>query len=311
MGDGPQLSASRPAAIAARLRALQSDLADQDPAARRSLLEEELDRAVERLGNSERAEVLAMLAEDFAPSAGPATPSGGQPTKASPPRSARAVADLLADGWTHASPDDKAAVLERLRDAGVIAATPASSGGGLTEAQEKEWRRILGLGQAEAVDPARAAQVGLAMSTTLVDLHRMVLEIWRGFAGREGDTRGAALTRLAQQAIKGDAAATARLPLEAEEFGQLVTIIVAAVQRLGPRYAQEHLTRFAVASIESDTGGGGLMRPKGVRCWEHYVSMMEGVDQETIQSDIRTMLVSIVAEMRSKAASRTGERQRA
>lgn len=312
MTDFPATMAQRASAAVARLRALQAELADQPAADRQGHLDDAIERLLKQVPASQQQEFLQELNEQLqggAASAGVIEPP--LQSKGPPPKSVVDLAQELAVRWAECDAGERERVLSALRAIGLGEpaagkAAPTQGLSGMPEAVEAQWRRALGLGSADPLDPGRALEVGAVATELLMGRDRkaegilqVLWSIWREVARDDRDKRGAALPTIAAQLVSGHpAASAAKLAEEARAFKSFMVAMIVAIKHLSSEYAKKHLTRFSVEAITNDSPDGTFTVSKDAQCWRHYRALMEGVSEDTLESEIKAQYVRIVTQFR-------------
>ncbi len=312
MTDFPATLAQRASAAASRLRALQAELADQPAADRQGHLDDAIERFLKQVPGGQQQEFLQELSEQL--QGGGASAAVVEPalqSRGPAPKSVPDLAQELAVRWGECDAAERERVLEALRAIGLNeqsggGASPAQSLSGMPEGVEVQWRRALGLGASDPLDAARALEVGAMATELLMGRDRkaegilpVLWSIWREVARDDRDKRGAALPTIAAQLVSGHPSASpAKLSEEARAFKSFMVAMIVAIKHLSSEYAKKHLNRFSVDAITNDAPDGTFTVSKDAQCWRHYRALMEGISEDTLESEIKAQYVRIVSQFR-------------
>ncbi|MCA9290303.1 MAG: hypothetical protein KDA25_04185, partial [Phycisphaerales bacterium] len=194
MGDPARERARQVASTANRLRLVQIDFADESPEVRQQYLVDEIERALSRTDPDQREAFLQELEYAFptwdawgsAP-APAAAPSAAPPTDAREDRDPSYHLRRLVELSAGLSAEEKAAIVERLRRAGLAPA----SGGDWPQEAAAALRERLRLPESAHVDPERTVElVSLLVHDLAGPLDDIVWRTWKQIAPRSDLRRG-------------------------------------------------------------------------------------------------------------------------
>lgn len=283
--DGDKVSA-----VANRLRLLQMDFADQSEADRRGYLSEELGRTVAALPPSERKAFLEQLQSRFPTWDDNVRLESRPATVARPAFDEKELNDAsflvtrLIAVWRSLPPEQRAAVTERLKEAGLAGAAGAGPSA-WPEAQANDLRAKL---QANATDPIDATRV-LDLLTQLVEvvcsLDQVVWNTWRVMSPQGNVKRPAVLQKTMARFVAGDQdVPRGQVSQDVGKLRQLIAALIGAVSQTG-RFAIQHFKGLAPDEIKVLVGSSGFGLEG--RYWRKYVELAGQMDQGGVQDAIR------------------------
>lgn len=290
--------ARRVAGVANRLRLVQADFADEPPETRREMLSEEVRRALSGVGAEEREAFLEALRLEFpAWEMGQGVASGGAAEQAgeSAGRSASDerelsdpsfLAERLAGLAGSMSDEQKRAVEKHLKKAGIVSDAPA---GALPAEALTPLKKLLGMTDAEAVDPVRLVKAAAVMAELASSLDQVVWNTWKTLSPRSEIKRGQPVKGTLKRYVGGDReVAGAQVKQDMERLRQLTAALISSVSQAGRTFAQKHVEKFSPSEIEAiaKMGGGGLLVSQEVRCWRKYVELAGPVDAISIEGEL-------------------------
>lgn len=292
----------RVAAIANRIRMAQIDLADESAEIRREHLREEIGRALQGVSPAERDEFLRELRERFPVWSGEAAPVAAAPSGGAAPaatdKAAAAMKAELEDPWALAARLKKLAsrfdeatkqrMADELAEAG-ISHVVTTGGGGLGDS-ERELKAKLGMAATQNVNPQRVAE----MATLLIDFVNSMDQFgWAAWqrVNKDSTLRKSSqlLPTLAKFSAADKAVGRPEVGKSLDPLRKVILALIAASNRVGNRYAQRHLQKYAPPSIEASAKGGLMGRSAG-DCWKRYVELMAGVDEVSLEQEITQVL---------------------
>jgi len=302
--NGQALHASE---LAAKLRLLQAQLADAAPREREEALADTLEHSLKPLSASDRAVLTRELVEllrgaGSATSSGEAQrPTGGSVVQApQEPKTAQQAANDLAERFTTLSKDEQAALVQWLKDAGVIPAGP--SGAALPGSVGIVARRAIGLSDSAPVDEARLAEAVASLSGIIRGLHGYVGPAWERLSPKDPRPIGKQMLRAYADFAAGQSVDAKAAAKEAEEFRLIALGMVAALAQLGRMVAADIISRYHPDAIRDGAGQGGLLTDKSVVCWKHYEGLWEGRDRDqskaTVERQLNTLIVETIWKVR-------------
>lgn len=162
-----------------------------------------------------------------------------------------------------------------------------------------ETRARLQLGPDERADAARAMEVCGLLADLAVSLDQVMWTAWsKNIAPRSAVKRSAPLSRTMGRYVAGDPEVTrASLGADVDSLKRLSAALIAAVGRVGRLFAQRHLQKYAVQAISDAAPSPGFMKNKEAACWQHYVKLMNGVEDESINQEIMQLIAESVEQV--------------
>ena len=278
-----------------RLRMMQASLADDDAAARRGYLEEEVEREIRGIPDSRRKAYLEALAERFPQGEGAGTSvqaAPQTPVEESPEGLVRRLAALARD-----LPEDQRYELSsQLRNAG-FAIEIQTVGAGEREEVPVELQKKLGLDPSQALDRKRAIRLVGVLIDLVVTMDQVGWNVWKSIAsdsrvrrdpGPAGDLR-----KIAGPFLTGDPEVNlAQVTDLLGKTRQLIAGLMAALGAAGKIFAAEHLTRFAPGAIEEEANKepGFFVGPEQ-KCWRKYKQIFNEINGAVIEQEIAGIIV--------------------
>lgn len=278
----------RVAAVANRLRLLQIDFADQSEADRRGYLGEELRRVLGGLPPSERKQFLEDLQSRFPTwdanvrleTKAPARPAIDEKELSD---ASFLVTRLIAVAQT-LSPERKAAVIERLKEAGLGA---GAVGGAVAwpEAQANELRTKLQMNAHDPIDPPRVLELLNQIAEVVYKLDQLVWNTWRAMAPQSFVKRPAVLQKTMGRFIAGDPEVPKlQVSQDVGRLRQLIAALIGAFAQTG-RFAMQHFRSFSPDEIKVLVGTTGFGLE--ARYWRKFVELAGTMSADTVQDAIR------------------------
>ena len=266
-------------ALAARLRVLQANFADDDPGARRDFITQEIERALKGCVPEKRRALLGALADRFPcwqGSAPPVAQVGAAPVESATPAA-------LLEKWLAAVPslpaEEKAAVIARLGAAGLVA---ERSGGALEMAPE--LRKRLALDGNPSLDPDRVGKSLAMLLDMVLTLDQLVWTLWKQLAPKSPVRKEGELARLAGDYLVGSSEVSQTQLLQTcERTRKLVAGLLGAIGRAGTAYARERVQLFDPVAIETDARAEKKWNESvEFACWRKYVQLCREYGAEPV-----------------------------
>lgn len=260
------------ASLAARLRLVQANFADDDGAARRDFIAQELERALKGSVPEKRKALLEALALRFPTCHGGAAPTilqvaaPGQETPLTPEQLLERLLELLPS----LPADLRAQFTNRLKQAGLI---PEQTDGAIQLTPELQKR--LGLDGAQAFGTQRAGKALTMLFDMVLTLDQLVWTLWKQVAPKSMVRREGDLAKLSGQYLAGSQeVSTAQLLQLLERSRKLVAGLLGAVGRAGTSYARERAKLFDPEAIEAAARSEKkVFESLEYACWRKYVQL--------------------------------------
>lgn len=314
MSDSQSELSKKVAATANRLRIVQMDFADDDPAARKEQLREEIERALGTIIPEQRAAFLEELRERFpawdaVELSGPAVPEGaGTPVKSADDmkelRDAGFLVTRLIEVSKGLSEEQRQGVVAALSRAG-LALAPADTGGVPQETLDELATRLQLSGQ-HRPSAGRAVELAALMAEVLGSLDQVVWNTWRMLSPKATIKRPAPLPRTMGRFSAGDPEiGKGQVKQELEQLRKLTAALISAVSQAGRTFAQRHSDRFSPGAIEAlaKMSPGKFMQSVEARCWEKYKELAGPMDAASIEAEFQQAIAAF-AESLMKGTAR-------
>jgi hypothetical protein len=257
--------------MAARLRLLQANFADDAPGMRQDFIVQEIEQSLKGCVPERRHARLQALVERF-----PAAPMNGQapaPVAVGAPErelTAEILVEQLIAFMPAMSAEDRAMVSTRLQAAGL---TPDAGPAGAFELPP-ELQKRLGL-DGDLGDPARAAKaLGMSLDLALT-LDQLAWTLWKQIAPKSMVRKEAELPRQAAEYLKGSAeVSTAQLAQTLERTRKLIASLLGAMGRAGGGFAKDRARLFDPNSIAAvATSEKKWNESIEFACWRKYAQL--------------------------------------
>jgi hypothetical protein len=281
-----------------RLRVVQQGFADEDEEQRAQYLSEELDKHLKEVPYGERQAFLEGLLAQFPTGlpdglspAGPACPADAGP---SVPEDPVQLVELLLAQLASATPDQKEAVLDRLREAGV-GPSPAEDASGPSI---QDLKSTLHLPDGMGMHQERLASLASLLTEFVVKLERWTASVWAELSSKSSLRPPKQIEKIARQFLSEDQRDTEELTKELQLLQQFVTILMAAGRKAGDEVTRRHFHKFSPESIQASVEmeprrlGEGFLTSKEIRYWRKYCELAQELGSEYVDREI----VSVMAE---------------
>ena len=265
--------------LAARLRVLQANFANDDPATRQSYLVEEIERALKGCVSEKRKILLGALTARF--------PSWQDSTRIRVPTNAPSVAptpesllDQLLETVPGLTPGQRADMIGKLKSAGLVAQERVA--GGLEIPAELSKR--LGLSESQAPDKERAARLLASLLDMALTIDQLVWTLWKQLASKSVIRREADLSRLSGEYLAGShEVSNTQVSQGLERTRRMIAGLLGAIGRAGAAYARERARLFDPAGIEADARSEKKWNESlEYACWRKYVQLCKEYGAEPV-----------------------------
>jgi uncharacterized tellurite resistance protein B-like protein len=269
--------------LAARLRVLQANFADEQPTLRQSYVVDEIERALKQIPSNRRKQCLSVLADQF-----PAWQSATEPVTAGKlkPPTAEALLQQFIELTKELPEEARAELVKKLELAGLA---PKVKPPALLELTP-EAQRKLGLGPDDHLDGERAAKLLGCLTDVTLALDQLVWVLWKQLGPKSNIRREADISRLLGPYLKGDAETSTPLVVQAlERTRRLIAALLGGVGGAGKSYAAKYTQRFSPEAILSLAQlDRGFMKSLEVNAWEKFVHLSKQYANEpAIESEIQ------------------------
>jgi hypothetical protein len=267
-------------ALAAWLRMLQANFADDDPATRHGYLVEEIERALKGCVPEKRKVLLEALTVQF-PAWQDATPTGK--TDAAAPAPALIPEQMLGqllETVPNLSPAQRSDMTGRLKDAGLVV-----QGLAVGELEiPPELRKRLGLSEGRAANPEQAAKLLAMLLDMVLTMDQLVWTLWKQLATKSMIRREADLAKLSGEYLAGNnEVSTAQVSQGLERTRKMIAGLLGAVGRAGTTFAREQARLFDPTAIEADARSEKKWNESlEYACWRKYVQLRKEYGAEPV-----------------------------
>jgi hypothetical protein len=279
------------AELAARLRLLQADLADEPAGDREQALEGAVERALQNVPAELRESFLNAIVAEFP------GPEGTPPVQAIPeqppaaPRSTDpvALATELAGMLPNLSGDQVEAISRQLAQGGL----PQQAGTGAPAALPEELlARLEKLAPGKPLDQRRALRILDVLLEFSLSLDQLVWQVWKAVApksvihkdgGRFGDFR-----KSLGPYLTGDPeVSTEEVRQLLEKSRKLVAGLLGALGMVGETYADKFLERLSPEAIRrAAEAEPGVFEGIERKCWRKYSAVFADLNGPAIEKDV-------------------------
>ena len=297
--------------VGARLRMVQASLADDDPAARRDYLAEEIEREIRTIPDSRRKAYLEALADRFPQGEG-AVASGQAMPAAAVEESPESLVNHLAALARTMPEDQRYALSSQLRNAGFAVEIQVAGAGETTDEIPVELQKRLGLTPEQKLDRKRAIRLMAGLIDLVVTMDQVAWNLWKNLAPAESRVRrdpgpNGDFRKSAAMFVTGDPEVNlAQMTDLLGKTRQLIAGVLAALGAAGKIFAAQHLTRFSPAAIQEEANKepGFFVGPEQ-KCWRKYKEVFGEINGAVIEQEIAGIIVKYAEDL-ILGAGRTG-----
>jgi hypothetical protein len=279
--------------LAAQIKLLQANLADDSPATRHQCLRDEIQRHVDQLTPTKRRGHLEALQSRF-PSwqgthAAPTTTAAAAAPSIDTPEDALSRFLELASGL---KPEDKAAISRKLHAAGFLAA----QGNGALPELSPEMQKTLGLAPGQPINAERAIKLLTGLAEMVLALDHLVWTLWKQFNPKSSFRKEREFSKLIGPFLGGDPEVpTALVAQPLERTRKLMAAILGALGRGGANFAAKHVARFSPDAIE-DLAKLERKFTQSVEAaaWKKYQELFkEYCDEAALDNDVQQAIAKV------------------
>jgi len=272
--------------LAARLKVIQSNFADDPSSVRTGYITEEIERALKPVSPTRRKAHLASLAERFPAWEGVRSTAQSDVKTGSAPVSPEDLVATLVELAPTLSPEARAAFAAQLHGAGLSIKESADA---FLEIPP-ELQKKLGLAPGKKLQLERAIKL-LAITTDLaLVLEQLSWALWKQLAPKSTIRKETEFSRLAGSYLAGDGeVSSAQLTQPVEKTRRLIAGLLGAVGRAGSAYAKKYVGRLSPEVIED----WAKMEKKWnesleTACWRKFVQQAkEHASEPAIEHEIQ------------------------
>lgn len=297
-------------ALSARLRLVQSQLADESVDVRREQLDAEISRALQSISAGDREAFLRELMGAF-----PTADGGGAPAKAGMPQvqtkvvevvkprdlSFEELVEALQRQWGLANAEQRARASSRLSAAGI----GGGGGGGasLTEAQVAKLRERVDLGPGEVPDVARLIELSIKVIEFVNYIDRLAWGVWKDTAPSAALRANGTMRRFLREYLAGagEASGGGAVGPELDRLRELCRAMMSSIARAAPdRFAERFVSQLSPGAIEESVGDSAF-RNKDADCWKAYKVRAGQLDRDAIALEIKQAIAGFVEDWMRRA----------
>jgi hypothetical protein len=274
--------------LAARLKVLQANFADDDAATRKGFIIEEIQRALKGSVPEKRKELLEALAQHFPGWQGaavePAPAPDSAPAAPALPETPEALTERLVKLLPGCAPELRDQLAKQLKAAGL------SLGGGGTFEMPPDFQKRLGPNGTKPVDAERAAKTLAQLFEMVVTLEQLVWTLWKQIASKSMLKKEGEYLKLSGDYLTGSAeVSSAQLQQSLERTRKLIAGLLGAIGRAGAAYARDRARLFDPHAIEADARSEKKWNESlEFACWRKYVQLQNEYGSEaTVEKTIQ------------------------
>jgi hypothetical protein len=266
--------------LAARLKLLQANFADDDASTRHDFIVQEIENALKGIVPEKRKRLLDALAERF-PNGKMAAPAAVlRPSSPAEPETPEALLDRALSVLPSLSARQQTEFKEKLEAAGFV---QERAGGGAIEATP-ELQKRLALSGSAALNPDRAAKtLGLLLDMVLT-MDQLAWTLWKQLAPKSTYKREFDLGKLSADYLVGSPeVSTPQVTQTLERTRKIIAGLLGAVGRAGNTFARERARLFDPNAIEADARGEKKWNESlEFACWRKYVQLCKEYGAEPV-----------------------------
>ncbi len=270
-------------ALAARLRVLQANFADDDAATRQSYLVEEIERALKGCVSEKRKSLLDALAVRF-PSWQDSAPVQVAAATTAPPvaQSPESLLNQLLEVIPGLAPAQRASMVDKLKSAGLAAQERVSVGVGIEIPAELQKR--LGLPEGRAPNAERAARLLPPLLDMVLTMDQLIWTLWKQLTSKSVIRREVDLGKLSGEYLAGNPeVSNTQVAQGLERTRKMIAGLLGAIGRAGGSYARERARLFDPTAIEADARTEKKWNESlEYACWRKYVQLSKEYGAEPV-----------------------------
>jgi len=313
MPEMPKDKLKRVAATANRLRLVQIDFAEENAEMRRKFLSEEIERALSAIVPGERRAFLEELMTRF--------PTWDPGVELMSPEEETAVwsrtdeqelqdpsflVTRLIDLVSTLSQEEKQAVIERLREAGLAPEVRQD----WPDEAAKALRAELKSSDEETIDVTRLLKLAALIAQFVRSLDQLAWETWKTMAPRSTIRRPAHLRSTMRRFVADDPDVTDdQLSQDLDRLRRLLASLISALGQAGRQIAAGYPKRLSPSEIELlvKTEAGGLwksliQKSPEAKCWEKYVELSGQITEASLEREIVEAIVNSAEQLMKRSA---------
>ncbi len=272
--------------LAARLKLIQANFADDPSSVRQGYLSEEIERALKPVSPTRKKAYLDSLAERFPAWEGIRSAAQSDLKVGSAPLTPEELVASLVQLAPTLSPEARTAFAEQLQAVGLSIKESADAFLELPPDLQKK----LGLPPGKPLQLERAVKLLVITTDLALVLDQLAWALWKQLAPKAAIRKETDLGRLAGPYLVGDAeVSTAQLTQPVEKTRRLIAGLLGAVGRAGSTYAKKYVARLSPEVIED----WAKMEKKWnenleTACWRKFVQQAkEHASEPAIEHEIQ------------------------
>lgn len=256
-------------ALAARLRVLQANFADDDPNTRQDFITQEIEQALKGILPEKRKTLLSALAERF-----PGAPAAAAPVSIDNAPATPLAPDALLERLVSVAPslsaEQRASFALQLQRAGF---TIEKADSGFTLAPEALKR--IGLEPTASINTERGAKTFGMLIEVLLTLDQLVWTLWKQIAPRSVVRKEAEFSKLAGEYLTASSDVSSAQVLQSlERTRRMIAGLLGGLGRAGSAYARERARLFDPNAIQAVAGAEKKFTESlEFACWRVYVRL--------------------------------------
>jgi hypothetical protein len=291
-----------------RLRVVQADFADDEESVRKDFLLEEIERALATVVPDQRRAFLEQLQDRF-PSwdldqAKPAKPAPLVPQGIDPKqlKDWKFLVGKLCELAPSMSADDRSAIGDQLRNAGLVTVSAGGSGDWAPPPAARDLKVKMGLASDQQLSPNRVVELVDILWDILKNLDQVAWQTWRQISPQSATRPGTmTLPQVMAKFLAGDPQVPSTVAsAEIGRLRKLLAAMISTVGQVGRQFAQDFCGKFNPSQIEDVVkaqGGAGMFGNVKGRYWDQYVKMSPQCDQTAIEHEIITLFAKYSAQL--------------
>jgi len=272
--------------LAARLKLIQANFADDPSSVRQGYITEEIERALKPVSPTRRKLYLDCLAERFPAWEGVRSTAQSDVTVGAAPLQPEELVAKLIQLAPTLSPEARAAFAGQLQAVGLSTKESANAFLELPP----ELQKKLGLPVGKPLQLERAVKLLVITTDLALVLEQLAWALWKQVAPKSAIRKETELSRLAGSYLAGDAeVSSAQLSQPVEKTRRLIAGLLGAIGRAGSSYAKKYVTRLSPEVIED----WAKMEKKWnesleTACWRKFVQQAkEHASEPAIEHEIQ------------------------
>lgn len=284
--------------LAARLRYLQANFADDTADNREAYLEDEVRRALQPVPTSKRTVYVEALNEKF-PTWESATVSVAGPSTLAAPQSPEEIWNLFLKTLPQYSAEQREKMKARLAEAGFVQiSNEPIEGEALAEMQQK-----LKLTADDKVDTARLGKLFTTLAELMIVMDQLAWNVWKNLAPKSAvrrESMSGDLRTSLRRSLTGDAeVSAAQVAQQLEKTRQLIAGLLAALGPAGKNYARRYLTQYSPEAIRDlvKLEGASIFGNADARYWKKYTDLAQEISEASIQTDMQDAVVKYAEDL--------------